>query len=320
MNIQNMRIISFLSLITCGLIGVVDCGSAHETLHYGNVKIYYDALLHPRCDLFLRHQVGDMEEGYRLGDKLAEENQADNFPQGYKYAPPSLCTKFRSSPDSAIIYRTKKSKENIYKKDLISLDEMTPWNGHPPFRVRFEITPANGVLDEDVDRPYFPYNPVNKISNYILINSQSQELSIKSGKKTGYRFFKFTDRCYLATEKKPRVYKYETLCVHAGGPAYALPSTVNTTSRPWINITSQNTVGQDWLMPASNVEIDGSSPVKPFIYSDFPINDNGRVTQGHAMCMADCAPGMLFRVLHKDESIWGASGKPPAPGAKVKPF
>jgi hypothetical protein len=81
----------------------------------------------------------------------------------------------------------------------------------------------------------------------------------------------------------------------------------------------RNTIALDEQMPSS-VEIDGSSPLKPLIYSDFPINDNGRVTQGRAMCMADCAPGMLLKLLHKGQSIWGALGKPPAPAQKVKPF
>jgi hypothetical protein len=74
----------------------------------------------------------------------------------------------------------------------------------------------------------------------------------------------------------------------------------------------QNTVNLGERMPADSVEIRGTLPVKPLIYSDFPVGDDGRVTKGRAMCMADCAPGMLMKLLHSGQSIWGASGKPPA--------
>jgi hypothetical protein len=153
----------------------------------------------------------------------------------------------------------------------------------------------------------------------MLTDEAGYEVSLATGKRTGYRFYQFQDICFLATEKKPRLYKFETACVHAGNPNYAFPKAVDTVSHPWINIMERNTIALDEQMPSS-VEIDGSSPLKPLIYSDFPINDNGRVTQGRAMCMADCAPGMLLKLLHKGQSIWGALGKPPAPAQKVKPF
>jgi hypothetical protein len=68
---------------------------------------------------------------------------------------------------------------------------------------------------------------------------------------------------------------------------------------------------QDTFMPRE-IEILGVWPVKPLIFSDYRISSDGQVTKGRAMCMADCPSGMLMKLLHKGQSIWGTSGKPPA--------
>jgi hypothetical protein len=141
------------------------------------------------------------------------------------------------------------------------------------------------------------------------VDRDGYEIDVASGRRTGYRFYDYLGICYLATEKKPRKYRYLTKCEEPGYEGF--PKSVDTAGRPWINIMEQNTVDLGERMPAVSVEIRGTMPVKPLIYSDFPVGDDGRVTKGRAMCMADCAPGMLMKLLHSGQSIWGASGKQP---------
>ncbi|WP_027801637.1 hypothetical protein [Paraburkholderia dilworthii] len=252
------------------------------------VKIHYDNYLGAKCDLFLRHSVGE----YQAGDSPLIQN---------------LCEKYKAAATDDIIFKL--SDVAVPKKDVLSLDEMPAWTGVPPIRARFAISAAVEDPDPDLNPSYLPYDRKNKISNYIAVDRNGYEVSVSSGRRTGYRFYQFLGRCYLATEKIPRVYKYFTECSLSKSGYPSIPTTVDVVTRPWINITERNTIEKGERMP-DGVEVRGTSPLKPMIYSDFPIDDNGRVTQGRAMCMADCASGMLLKLLHKGQSIWGLSGKP----------
>jgi hypothetical protein len=197
----------------------------------------------------------------------------------------------------------------VVKRDYISLDDFPVWNGTPPIRARFSIGARHEDADPDIAPSYLPYGSNSRIEDYVMIDKDGYETNVKSGERTGYRFYDFLGVCYLATIKKPRMYKYLTDCQTK--KAYdGFPKSVDVTSHQWINIMNQNTVDLYERMPADAVEIRGSNPRKPLIYSDFPIGDGGRVTKGRAMCMADCAPGMLMKLLHAGQSIWGSSGNP----------
>ncbi|REE19214.1 hypothetical protein B0G80_0966 [Paraburkholderia sp. BL6669N2] len=285
-------------LAACIFLGIYRIGVAAErTVFFNGTKIHYDneaAYLQPRCALFLRHQPADLKSRYAMVSN-------------------DVCRKYQATQDENYSFPGAQGEAPVKtpKRDFVTLDEIPLWKGKPPVRAKFNISFAVDDPDPDINPSYLPYIRKNKISDYLLIDEENYETSLATGKRTGYRFYRFEDMCFLATEKKPRSFKFETACVHAGNPNYAFPKAVDTISHPWINIMERNTIDLDERMPNA-VEIDGSSPVKPLIYSDFPIDNSGRVTQGRAMCMADCAPGMLFRVLHKHQSIWGASGKPPA--------
>jgi len=301
---QNMlrKASSFSIVATVILAFSWQCLAADKVEIHNGQKIYYDQALNPQCDLFLRHQIGDKLAGYNIGDSLISSGKALVMGD-YKFAPPELCRKYRTSKDNDVIYVDPDSKAEILKKDLISLDEMPLWTKTIPFRARFSVSNDHGDADDDDAPSWLPFNQGNKVS------------------RTGYRFYSFMDRCYLATEKTPRLYKYVTLCAQPGKPKYSYFSeSIDTTSLPWIDITTGNTVDQGERMPGESVEVYGALPVKPLIYSDYPIDGEGRITQGRAMCMADCAPGMLLKLLRKGQSIWGASGKPPAPGEQTSAF
>ncbi|RAR59939.1 hypothetical protein C7401_11068 [Paraburkholderia unamae] len=244
------------------------------------------------CVIFLRHAMGNSPAG---DDSYA-------------------CDKFRSAKDDDIVDTIPASAGHpavsVRKKDYISLDDLSPWNGVVPVRAFFGITSKHESSDPDVTPSYLPYDRQNEVYVYWLVDRDGYEVNVLNGKRTGYRFYDFRGICYLATEKKPRKYRYLTKCEAPGYEGF--PKSVDVTSHPWVNIMEQNTVDLGEGMPASMVEIRGSMPVKPLIYSDYPIGDNGRVTKGRAMCMADCAPGMLMKLLHAGQSIWGQSGKPPA--------
>ncbi|MGE8160937.1 hypothetical protein ACQKRQ_12305 [Paraburkholderia sp. NPDC080076] len=286
-------------LAACTVLGIYRVGvTAERAVFYNGTKIHFDddaAYLQPRCALLLRHQPADSKSRYAMVSN-------------------DVCKKYQATQDENYSFPGAQGEAPVKtaKRDFVTLDEIPLWKGKPPVRAKFNISFAVDDPDPDINPSYLPYIRTNKISDYMLIDEENYETSLATGKRTGYRFYQFENMCFLATEKKPRLFKFETACVHAGNLNYAFPKAVDTVSHPWINIMERNTIELDERMPADNVEIDGSSPVKPLIYSDFPINDSGRVTQGRAMCMADCAPGMLFRVLHKGQSIWGASGKPPA--------
>lgn len=283
-------------IAACGLFGLSHADAKTDKFAiYNGKKVYYDTLFEPKCALAVRNSVGKLKKGDFLMIDIA-------------------CEQYRISKDDDVIYpfinSLREPSAIAKKRDFISLDELSEWKGKPPFRVIFFI----GSVIEDPDPPlnpsYLPYDEKNKIKNYIMIDDSGYEVSLSGKKRTGYRFYQFMDRCYLATERKPRKYKSVTFCPNSGRSGYVFPETVDTIGQPWINITEKNTIDLGKRMP-DTVVIAGERPVKPLIYSDFPIGDNGRVTQGRAMCMADCAPGMLFRLLKKGQSIWGASGKPP---------
>jgi len=187
-------------------------------------------------------------------------------------------------------------------------NNMHPWYGATPVRASFGIIMKYNDPDPDLYPSYLPYSKVNQVINYMQFDNEGYEIDIKSKKRTGYRFYESQGQCYLATAKKPYLYKYQTICKSDG---YNFPKTIDISSHPWINIMEQNTTNKYERMPADNVEIPWGMPVKPLIYSDFPITNDGHVSKGRAMCMADCAPGMLMKLLHKGQSIWGTSGKPP---------
>ncbi|WMY07416.1 hypothetical protein [Paraburkholderia phenoliruptrix] len=262
---------------------------AERVVVINGVKVRYDFSLDSKCDTFLRNPVGE----YRAGDSLFI---------------PGLCEKYRVAGNDDLLFKI--SDVAVLKKDVISLDEMPAWNGVPPIRARYTISAVMDDPDPDINPSYLPYDRKNHVSDYLAIDGQGYEVDIPNGRRTGYRFYQFMNRCYLASEKRPRVYKYFTECSLSKADDSAIPATVDVTSRPWINIMERNTIEKDMRMP-DFVEVRGTSPSKPIIYSDFPIDDKGRVTQGRAMCMADCAPGMLLKVLQKGQSIWGLSGKPP---------
>ncbi len=319
---QNMlrKASSFSIVATVILAFSWQCLAADKVEIHNGQKIHYDQALNPQCDLFLRHQIGDKLAGYNIGDSLISSGKALVMGD-YKFAPPELCRKYRTSKDNDVIYVDPDSKAEILKKDLISLDEMPLWTKTIPFRARFSVSNDHGDADDDDAPSWLPFNQGNKVMNYIVVDSDNYEVDVSTGSRTGYRFYSFMDRCYLATEKTPRLYKYVTLCAQPGKPKYSYFSeSIDTTSLPWVDITTGNTVDQGERMPGESVEVYGALPVKPLIYSDYPIDGEGRITQGRAMCMADCAPGMLLKLLRKGQSIWGASGKPPAPGEQTSAF
>ena len=114
---------------------------------------------------------------------------------------------------------------------------------------------------------------------------------------------------YKATEKHQQRAKDSGNTAQGDGGKYSgrgyFSENIDTTSQPWIDITTGNTVDQGERMPGESAEVYGALPVKPLIYSDYPIDGEGRITQGRAMCTADCAPGMLLKLLRKGQSIWG---------------
>ncbi|MFM0241865.1 hypothetical protein [Paraburkholderia phytofirmans] len=275
------------------------------------VVVHYDALLKPRCDLFLTRQIGQMFAGYAIGDRLIEEGQgvSDN---GYVFPPPSLCKNYLHASSQQTIYRDLRTGDVVKKDDLISLDDMDLWKGPPPFRARFDIASKTLSPEDDaIDYSFLPYLKDNFVKNYVVIDKNNFEVRLDTGLRTGYRFYGFMGKCYLATDTHPRIFKYVTDCVHSSGEGYKLPGTIEMKKYSWINVTNANTIEQNVPTPSTNVEIDGASPVKPLIYSDFPLTHDGKVSKGRAMCMADCASGMLMKLLHVGQSIWGPSGKPP---------
>ncbi|RAR59940.1 hypothetical protein C7401_11069 [Paraburkholderia unamae] len=261
-----------------------------------DARISYDNYLSPQCVLLVRHAINDSHAGW---DSMSD-----------------LCDKYRNAKDDDVIQMAPSEPEHsaipVKKKDYISLDDLPPWVGDAPIRAYYSISRKQEEADPDVAPSYLPYDNWNKISNYIVVDRDGYEVAVVGGKRTGYRFYDYLGVCYLATEYKPRKYKYRTECQGKRWDYNDFPKSVDVTSHPWVNITEQNTVNLGERMPADGVEIRGSMAVKPLIYSDYPIGDNGRVTKGRAMCMADCAPGMLMKLLHAGQSIWGPPRKPSA--------
>lgn len=299
------------TLATIAFLSIIENSFSKERAVKNDVAVRYDALLKPRCDLFLKKQVGQMFAGYAIGNRLIEE-QRGTSDHGYVFPPPPLCRKFRHAASQQTIYRGLHTGDVVKKSDLISLDDMHLWKGPPPLRARFDIASETLSSEDDgVDYSFLPYLKDNFVKNYVTIDRDNFEVSLDTGLRTGYRFYTFMGKCYLATEGRPRMFKYVTDCVHSSSEAYKLPGTIEMRNYPWINVNNANTVDQNVPMPSTNVEIDGASPVKPLIYSDFPLTHDGKVSKGRAMCMADCASGMLMKLLHVGHSIWGPSGEPP---------
>jgi hypothetical protein len=281
--------------VVLGAIMMCEYAFAHD-VYVSGIKINYDDLLTPRCGLILRHGMSGYKAGYVSRSDLCQKYQVSKSDETIDSLP-------AMDGEASIITR---------KKDYISMDELQPWKGTTPIRARFDIGPVHDDPDPDLAPSYLPYDKKNKVKNYMLFDKAGYEVSLRDGKKTGYRFYEFMGRCYLATEHKPRVFKYVVECNRKPNLYQNFPKTLDTSSHLWINVMDQNTVDLGERMLADSVEILGAMPVKPLIYSDHPIGDDGLVTQGRAMCMADCAPGMLMKLIRAGESIWGPSSKRPA--------
>ena len=192
----------------------------------------------------------------------------------------------------------------IRKKDVVSLDDLPAWKGAPPVRTSFRMQ-GESSLPFDTN---YTYVYSTGVFEYVAIDAKGYEIDLRSGKRSGYAFYQLLDMCYLASIKKPRTqairWEHGIQCQKND---YSLPDTIDTSSHPWINIMNQDT--SDIGKPVDLVEIPGSKPIKPLIFSDYPIMDDGRVSKGQAMCMADCPDGMLMKLLHEGQSIWGKSGR-----------
>jgi len=262
-----------------------------RTITVNSIRVEYDDFFKPQCEILYRHGIDGEKTGWIVY---------------------GLCGKYQTSADDDVIHMTAGSPGQpsipVKKKDFISLDELSPWTGIAPIRAYYVISRKQDDPDPDIAPSYLPYDNWNKVSNYMIVDRDGYEVGVVDNRRTGYRFYEFSGWCYLATEKKPRRFKYFTRCKDSGDSGY--PKSVDTVSRPWINIMERNTTDLGERMPGG--EIRSTTPVKPLIYSDLPIGDDGRVTKGRAMCMADCAPGMLMKLLHAGQSIWGPSGKPAA--------
>jgi hypothetical protein len=245
-------------------------------------------------------------------DKLyAAQAAARGIVEAFSNSPAEILEIYAARAATRVMVKTFPNSPDqipVRKRDYMLLDDVPPWTGVPPFRVLFEINLSD---NEDDDHDSFssriPYENENKVTNYLMIDKEGYEIDVANRKRTGYRFYCPGEWCYLATESKPRKKKYEVL---RADKQYSIPESVDTRSYPWINITYQNTTDIEVEMPGTLVESLGTMPVKPLIYSDYPLTDKGRVSEGHAMCMADCPDGMLMKLLHKGQSIWGKSGKP----------
>lgn len=274
-------------LVTSVMTG---CGSVRaRTIIVNEIGVEYNDFLEPQCALIIRRTIGTVKAGWSV---------------------PDLCDKYRASGKDDVIDMAPGSPGQpsipIRKSDYISLDELSPWTGIAPIRAYYVISRRREDPDPDAAPSYLPYDGWNKVENYIAVDHDGYEVNVENNKRTGYRFYEYLGWCYLATESKPRIFKYFTLCKDSEYSGF--PESINTINRPWINIMERNTVDLGERMPAGG-EVRGTTPIKPLIYSDFPISDNGRVSRGRAMCMADCAPGMLMKLLHAGQSIWGPSGK-----------
>jgi hypothetical protein len=192
----------------------------------------------------------------------------------------------------------------VHKKDVVSLDDLPAWKGAPPVRASFRMQ-GESSLPFDTN---YTYVYSTGVFDYAAIDAEGYEIDLRSGKRSGYAFYQFLDMCYLASIEKPRTqavrWEHGIQCQKND---YSLPATIDTSSHPWINVMNQDT--SDIGKPVDLVEIPGSKPVKPLIFSDYPITDDGRVSKGQAMCMADCPDGMLMKLLHEGQSIWGKSGR-----------
>ena len=266
-----------------------------ENFTVNDVKIYYSPPLNlaTSCGTFLRHPVETLPAGWEVG--LSD----------------SQCSKYGTAQNDEVITNYYKGKPDVWlpvrKKDLISLAEFPAWNGTPPVRARFEIsTPA-------YRRSWFaPYAEDRHVFDYTVIDRNGREINLGSGKETGYAFYQFLDICYLATIEKPRNYTWKTPCQRKGNSKdknmYESFLKHDTSNHPWINVTEHN-IDESDFPDLRIVGIPGNMPVRPLIFSDEPITDDGRVSKGRAMCMADCPDGMLMKLLHEGQSIWGESGR-----------
>ena len=272
--------------------------SEARSVRVHDMVIEYDSAFQPNnCGLLLRHPIGPYGTGAMGPDLLCDKYRKANEDDVIDTLPASFSG---GAPDIP-----------VKKRDYIPLDGILPWTGVPPFRAAFSIRRKVDDPDPDPYSLYLPYERWNKVTYYFMVDKDGYEVDVASRKRTGYRFYGLGNNCYLATEKIPRKYKHEAICDdrEAESHMFWFPPSVDIKNRPWINITPQNTVDVDEDMPYE-VGIFGNSPVKPLIYSDYPITDDGRVSKGRAMCMADCPDGMLMKLLHKGQSIWGKSGKP----------
>jgi hypothetical protein len=207
----------------------------------------------------------------------------------------------------------------------ISSDDAQPAAGWP---LRYIVTvydtyerpatlqdPDNGEI-----RPYKPHVRVDT----RRFDQTGRELQFESGAPTGRRVHKLGKGFhYLGSESTPRklvnIFQWQ-LCQQTSGkpliPCYSPANPVNGDPiypRPYrvadhsvgrfANVVEAGRQNQADLAQLNNYWAYHDDPVLPLMISDFEMSKEGKVLKGRAMCMADCPPGYLFKLLKAGDRL-----------------
>jgi hypothetical protein len=217
----------------------------------------------------------------------------------------------------------RRNSKLIAKSELMSSDDAEPVTNWPlRYVVRLnDSTPDRHAYGDPPQRELRPYaKPVQ--TDVRRFDREGQELDVLSGKPTGRRVYKLGERYYLGTVSVPRkllsVFEWQ-LCTQSqhprlipcyrdesnpdGSVKFVRGSQADRHAQDAVNnIVSEGPQSARSISSLKEIWALHDDPVRPLVISDHPVSPQGRIIKGRGMCVADCAPGLQFKLLRKGQS------------------
>jgi hypothetical protein len=241
--------------------------------------------------------------------------------------------------DSDLMFYSRLTRKNPVKRqrsEFFTSDDavaVEKW----PFRYivkSADITP--NPLDDTYNpelRDYRPYKK-NVLTDVRLFDASGNELDVISGAPTGRRVYQMGEMYYLGTISKPRrllsIFQYrlcplslkdaasaQVLCydktrdpdgqlVHIQGIKIPLSQDVESKryfSNRWVDGKDGGWMSNGGIKSSNVFWAYHTSPITPLILSDYALSQEGKVTKGKAMCVADCPKGLQFKLLKAGDVV-----------------
>lgn len=200
------------------------------------------------------------------------------------------------------------------KSDFMLPEEMKP---AADWEYRYRFATYDNTIDvyrgnKDTDHYGKEFRPWIKpvMADLRIFDKEANELSPFSFQKTGRHVVKVGRGHVLVTPGSP--YKVNgVLQMHEEKYGVLSPNafTKEAPDRKFIVLyyfSKNQSGGPSDVIQDGDLKIGArhSDPIRPFVIADYDLSDKGTVKRGKAMCVADCPPHKLFKLLKKGDNLY----------------